>query len=333
MDYKYLGNTGVQVSELCFGTMSFGGDADKSTSLAMYKKARDRGINFFDCANVYQKGLAEEYLGEFSSAERQELILTTKAYFPFGDGINSKGASRKHLFESLHASLKRLKTDYVDLFYIHRFDDNMDLADIMRTLDDMVSQGKILYPAVSNFAAWQVVKANSIASERGYAPIRCIQPMYNLAKRQAEVEILPMAQSENIAVTSYSPLGGGLLTGKYGKNRKPETGRIVANKMYGRRYGDQINFNIAEAFTEFAEKNNMNPVSLAVRWVAAHSAVTAPIIGARNPGQLEDSLASVDINMTEEMRNEISSFSPEPPPATDRNEESTSFNYSAVLKK
>lgn len=333
MEYKYLGSTGIQVSELCFGTMSFGGDADKSTSQAMYKKARENGINFFDCANVYQKGLAEEFLGEFSSSERSKLVLTTKAYFPMDEGINSKGASRKHLFESLHSSLKRLKTDYVDLFYIHRFDDNMDLADTMRTLDDMVSQGKILYPAVSNFAAWQVVKANGLAKERGYAPIRCIQPMYNLAKRQAEVELLPMAESESIAVTSYSPLGGGLLTGKYGKDRKPESGRIVANKMYGRRYGDRINYEIAEAFSEYARKNNLNPISLAVRWAATHSAVTAPIIGARNPEQLDDSLASVDIDMTEELRNEISALSPTPPPATDRNEERSDFNYSAVLKK
>jgi len=333
MKYKYLGNTGVQVSELCFGTMSFGGDADKSTSLAMYKMAREKGINFFDCANVYQKGLAEEYLGEFSQSERAELVLTTKAYFPFDEGVNSKGASRKHLFDSLHKSLKRLKTDYIDLFYIHRFDDNADLGDTMRTLDDMVRQGKILYPAVSNFSAWQVIKANSIARERGYSEIKCIQPMYNLVKRQAEVELLPMAESENLAVTPYSPLGGGLLSGKYGRDRKPDLGRLVANKMYGERYGEKINYDVAEAYTNFALEQGYNPVSLAVSWVASRRGVTAPIIGARNPRQLEDSLASVDIQMTGELRREIASFSPEPPPATDRNEEKSEFNYGAVLKK
>lgn len=333
MKFKYLGDTGVQVSELCFGTMSFGGDADKNTSLEMFKTARDKGVNFFDCANVYQKGLAEEYLGEFADGERQELILTTKAYFPMDEGINSQGASRKHLFESLHSSLKRLKTDYVDLFYIHRFDDNTSLEETMRVLDDMVRQGKILYPAVSNFAAWQIVKANAIAKERGYTTIKCIQPMYNLVKRQAEVEILPMALNENIAVTSYSPLGGGLLTGKYGKERRPESGRIVSNKMYGHRYGDERNFETAEAFTKFAREKGLNPVSLAVRWVASHQAVTAPIIGARNVDQLKDSLGSVDIEMNDEMRQIISGFSVEPPPATDRNEEKGSFNYTAVLKK
>lgn len=333
MEFKYLGDTGVQVSELCFGTMSFGGDADKKTSLAMYKAARDKGINFFDCANVYQKGLAEEYLGEFMAHERSELIITTKAYFPFDEGVNSKGASRKHLFESLHASLKRLKTDYVDLFYIHRFDDNTALEETMRVLDDMIRQGKILYPAVSNFAAWQVMKAQSIARERGYTGIKCIQPMYNLAKRQAEVELLPMAESENIAVVSYSPLGGGLLTGKYGKNLRPDEGRIVSNKMYGRRYGEEKNFETAQLFTDFAKEKGYNPVSLAVKWVASHKAVTAPIIGARNPAQLEDSLNAVDIEMTDELRNTISTFSMAPPPPTDRNEEKSEFNYSAVLKK
>lgn len=333
MEYKYLGNTGVQVSELCFGTMSFGGDADKKNSLEMFSLARDRGVNFFDCANVYQKGLAEEFLGEFMAAERNQLIITTKAYFPFDENLNSRGASRKHLFESLHASLKRLKTDYVDLFYIHRFDENTDLEDTLRVLDEMVRQGKILYPAVSNFAAWQVMKANAIARDKGYSQIRCLQPMYNLVKRQAEVELLPMAESENMAVTSYSPLGGGLLTGKYGKNKKPEEGRIVSNKMYSHRYGDERNFETAQSFTAYAEEHGFNPVSLAVRWVAAHRAVTAPIVGARNAKQLKDSLDSVNIDMTDEMRKSISSFSVEPPPPTDRNEEKGDFNYSAVLKK
>lgn len=333
MEYQFLGNTGVKVSELCFGTMSFGGDADKKTSYEMYKATREAGINFYDCANVYQKGVAEEYLGEFISTDRQNLIITTKAYFPINDDINGRGASRKHLYQSLHDSLKRLKTDYVDLFYIHRFDDNTALSETMRVLDDMVREGKILYPAVSNFAAWQVAKANGIAEREGLSTIKCIQPMYNLVKRQAEVELLPMAYSENIGVTSYSPLGGGLLTGKYGRNRKPDSGRLVNNNMYGVRYSNESHYETAEKFSQFAENNGFNPVSLAVRWVSANKAVTAPIIGARSAAQLADSLKSVEINMTEDMRKEISLFSSEPPPATDRNEEQSSFNYSALLKK
>ena len=333
MNYRLLGNTGVKVSELCFGTMSFGGDADKKASYEMYKLTRDAGINFYDCANVYQKGVAEEFLGDFISEERNKLVITTKAYFPINDDVNGRGASRKHLYQSLHDSLKRLKTDYVDFFYIHRFDDDTSLPDTMRVLDDMVRDGKILYPAVSNFASWQVMKANGIADKEGYSPIKCIQPMYNLTKRQAEVELLPMAMSENMGVTSYSPLGGGLLTGKYGKSRKPDSGRLVSNKMYMKRYGDDKNYETAESFTEYAEKHGYNPVSLAIKWVASHKAITAPIIGARNADQLEDSLNSVDLVMTDEMRQTISSFSSEPAPATDRNEEQSDFNYSAVLKK
>jgi aryl-alcohol dehydrogenase-like predicted oxidoreductase len=333
MKYNYLGNTGVQVSELCFGTMSFGGDSDKSTSLAMYKETRDAGINFYDCANVYQKGLAEEYLGEFMAGDRQNLIVASKAFFPMGDEVNSRGASRKHLFDSLHKSLRRLKTDYLDLFYIHRFDDHTPLEETMRVLDDMVRQGKILYPSASNFASWQVMKANGIAAKEGLSPFKCLQPMYNLVKRQAEVELLPMAESENMAVISYSPLGGGLLSGKFSTKAKPEKGRLVSNPMYMTRYGNAKNYETAELFTQYAENHGYNPVSLAVKWVASHSAVTAPIIGARNVKQLRDSLASVHIDMTEEMREILSSFSEKPAPATDRNEEQTAFHYSSALKK
>lgn len=333
MEYKYLGDTGVKVSELCFGTMSFGGDSDKATSLAMYKKTREAGINFYDCADVYQHGLAEEYLGEFIGSERQNLIITTKSYFPLNQDVNGRGASRKHLFDSLHQSLKRLKTDYIDVFYIHKFDLHTPLDETMRVLDDMVRQGKILYPAASNFAAWQVMKGQGIAKQNGLSHFRCIQPMYNLVKRQAEVELLPMAESENIAVTSYSPLGGGLLTGKFSIKDKPDKGRLVTNDMYKTRYGSAKNYETAEQFTEYARKNGYNPVSLAVKWVASHGAVTAPIIGARNVKQLNDSLASVDITMSDELRETISTFSETPSPATDRNEEQTSFNYSAALQK
>lgn len=333
MEYRYLGNTGIKVSELCFGTMSFGGDADKKTSYDMYNRCREKGVNFFDCANVYQKGRAEEFLGEFTREERKKLIISTKAFFPIDDDVNSRGASRKHLFDSLHDSLKRLKTDYIDFFYIHHFDENTDIEETMRALGDMVRQGKILYPAASNFAAWQLMKANGFASSGGLSPFKCIQPMYNLLKRQAEVELFPMAISEKLGVTSYSPLGGGLLTGKFRRNKRPDQGRMVSNEMYKKRYGAERNMNAVEKFVSYAESLGLNPVSLAVRWVSTHRALTAPIIGARNVNQLNDSLNSVDIDMSEEMRNIISSFSEEPAPPTDRSEEKTDLNYTEALKK
>lgn len=327
MEYRFLGQTGVKVSALCFGTMSFGGDADEEASAAMFHRCREVGINFFDCANVYQHGLAEEILGRLAKDCRDELVLTSKVYFPMGKDVNARGASRRHIMQSVEASLKRLQTDYLDVYFIHRFDDFTALEETLRALDDLVQQGKILYPAVSNFAAWQVEKALGISARYGWAPVGVIQPMYNLVKRQAEVEIFPMAQAENLGVIPYSPLGGGLLSGKYSRDKRPNRGRLVENKMYQVRYGVGNAYEIAEKFTAFAQENGYNPVSLAVAWVGAHPAVTAPIIGARSVEQLEDSLRAIDIQMTPDLWNQIASLSPTPPPATDRNEEATAHNY------
>lgn len=321
MGYKFLGNTGVKVSSLCFGTMSFGGDADEETSAAMFHRCREVGINFFDCANGYAGGRSEEILGQLIADCRNEVIITSKVYFPTDSDINAAGASRRHIMIAIENSLRRLKTDRLDLYFIHRFDDRTPLEETLRALDDLVRQGKILYPAASNFAAWQVAKALGISAKEGWARFECLQPMYNLVKRQAEAEIFPMAQSENLGVIPYSPLGGGSLTGKYGVSHRPKSGRLVENKMYQARYGDPSVYEIAEKFTNFAREQGFDPVSLAVAWVVSHPAVTAPIIGARNLEQLEGSLKSLEIDMTPELRAEISAFSPDPPPATDRSEE------------
>lgn len=321
MEYKLLGNTGVKVSTLCFGTMSFGDTADEQISAVMFNRCREVGINIFDCANVYAGGRSEEILGDLIGDRRDELVITSKVFFPTGSDINARGASRRHIQSAVEASLKRLQTDYIDIYFIHKFDVSTPIEETLRVLDDLVKSGKILYPAASNFAAWQVAKALGISAREGLARFECIQPMYNVVKRQAEVEILPMAQSENVGVIPYSPLGGGLLTGKYGTDKRPDAGRLVENQMYQARYGKAINYEVAERFTAFARERNLNPASLAVAWVAGHPAVTAPIIGARNLGQLEGSLKSLDIDMTPELRGEISALSPEPPPATDRLEE------------
>lgn len=318
MEYRYLGSTGIQVSALCFGTMSFGGDADEATSAAMFRRCRDAGINFFDCANVYSGGRAEEILGKLIAGNRDELVITSKFFFPTGKGVNNRGASRRHILLAVEASLKRLQTDYLDLYFIHSFDPHTSLESTLRALDDLVRQGKILYPAVSNFAAWQIAKALGISAKEGLARFECIQPMYNLVKRQAEVEILPLAQAENLGVIPYSPLGGGLLTGKYGVSRRPKTGRLVDLAHYQIRYGEPWVYQTAEQFTGLARELGVEPAALAVAWVAAHPAVTAPIIGARNLAQLEGSLKAVDIDMTPELRDRISALSQAPPPPTDR---------------
>ena len=327
MKYKLLGKTGVEVSELCLGTMAFGGAADKKESSKMFNICRDAGINFFDCANVYEKGLSEEILGDLISDNRDQFVITSKVYFPMGDDANARGGSRKHIMSAVHESLKRLKTEYIDIYFLHRFDDFTPIEETLRAMDDLVSSGKILYLGASNYAAWQVAKALGISAKNGWSRFECIQPMYNLVKRQAEVEILPMALSEEVSVISYSPLGGGLLSGKYGVDKRPKDGRLIENKMYAERYSDPKMYKIAENLISLAKKQGCSPISLVIAWVASHPAITAPIIGGRNADQLEPSLRSLDINMTDELRNLISGLSPEPPLATDRNEENTEFNY------
>lgn len=327
MKYKDFGQTGVKISELCFGTMSFGAEADEKTSAEMFAYCRDKGINIFDCADLYARGRSEEILGRLIKDCREEVLITSKVYFPTGPDINAMGANRRHIMYAVEGSLRRLGTDRIDVYFIHRFDDITPLEETLRALNDLVHQGKILYLGLSNFAAWQVEKAIGLTALHGWAPVACIQPMYNLVKRQAEVEILPMAQAEKLGVLPYSPLAAGLLSGKYGKNKKPASGRLVENKIYQARYGEDWVYEVAEKFTEFARTHGYNPVSLAIAWVGSHPAVTAPIIGARNVEQLKDAVAATEIEMTEELRQEISRLSPEPPPATDRSEEKTEVHF------
>jgi aryl-alcohol dehydrogenase-like predicted oxidoreductase len=303
--------------------MSFGGDADEATSAAMFHRCREAGVNFFDTANSYSGGRSEEILGRLiaESECRDEIVLTSKVRGQVGSDVNARGTSRRHIMQQIEKSLRRLGTDRLDLYFLHGFDRLTPMEESLRALDDLVRQGKILYPAVSNWAAWQIAKALGISAAKHLARFECIQPMYNLAKRQAEVEILPLAHAEGVGVISYSPLGGGLLTGKYGVDRRPETGRVVQNKMYAARYGDPINYEVADRLTAYAQAHSQHPATLAVAWVMAHPAITAPIIGARNVEQLAPSLAAAEIKMTPEWRAELSALSPAPPPATDRSEE------------
>jgi aryl-alcohol dehydrogenase-like predicted oxidoreductase len=327
MQTRFLGQTGVRVSELGFGTMSFGGEADAAMSRAMFERCRDAGVNLFDCADVYQGGRSEKILGGLIADCRDEVVIMTKAYFPTSSDPNARGNSRYHLVRAVEASLRRLATDRIDMFFLHRMDDAMPLEETLRAVETLLQQGKILYPAVSNFAAWQTLKALGIAERRGWQPIVATQPMYNLAKRQAEVEILPSAQAEGLGVITYGPLGGGLLSGKYGTKARPDRGRLVNNLMYTTRYEAADNYAIAERFTALAAERGENPVSLAIAWVAAHPAVTAPLIGARNLEQLETCLAATEVSIDEALYATIAGLSPTPPPATDRNEETSAHNF------
>lgn len=321
MNYNELGKTGVKVSELCFGTMSFGGDADEAESARMFNACRDKGINFFDCADGYSRGKAETILGHLMKEIRDELVITSKCFVPMADDVNARGANRRHILNAVESSLKRLDTDRLDVLFMHRWDQMVPLEETLRALEKLVADGKVLYIGASNYAAWQIALGLGISEKNAWPRFDVIQPMYSLVKRQAESEIFPLARAKELGVISYSPVGGGLLSGKYGRDKRPDAGRLTSNKEYINRYGEDWVFDVASDFSEYANSKNIHHVSLAVAWAGANPAVTCPIIGARSLEQLQPSLESVDIDMTEEMYSEIASLSRTPPPATDRLEE------------
>ncbi|MDB9998375.1 aldo/keto reductase [Alphaproteobacteria bacterium] len=316
---KY-GPNEIENSSLCFGTMQFGDGADEKDSQEMYEACRNSGINFFDTAYVYTGGKSELILGKLISKDRDNIILITKAG-------SVGGSSGSNIRTQLEDSLRRLNQDFVDVFFLHHWDDNIALEETFETLKELKEEKKFFQLGVSNFSAWQVMKAKALAEKYGFPNVDILQPMYNLVKRQAEVEILPMAKSENIGVISYSPLGGGLLTGKYetenNTSNKNSSGRLHDNAKYKLRYGQRWMYEAASKLQKLAEDINYDPIALAVAWVSSNDAITAPIISARNLKQLKPSLDSVNINLDEATYNLISQISPTPPPATDRLEETS----------
>ena len=313
---KY-GPNNIENSSLCFGTMQFGDGADERDSQEMYEACRENGVNFFDTAFVYTGGESEKILGNLIREEREKIILITKAG-------SVGGSSGKNIRSQLEQSLKRLNQDYVDIFFLHHWDDNVPLEETFETLQKLKEEKKFFQLGVSNFSAWQVLKANLVAQKHNFPSVDILQPMYNIVKRQAEVEILPMAKSEDIGVISYSPLGGGLLTGKYASSmssNKNSSGRLHENEKYKIRYGQDWMYKAAHSLKNLANELNYDPIALAVAWVLNNDAVTAPIISARNLKQLKPSLDSVKISLDHETYKLISNISPTPAPATDRLEE------------
>ena len=315
MKYTRLGKTGLEISQVCLGTMTFGNEAEESVSRAIMNDAFDRGVNFFDCAHNYNKGLTEEILGRWIGPHRDELLLTTKIFFPFGGGRNDQGLSRRNIIASVERSLKRMQTDRIEILYLHHWDENVAVEESLCAVNTLVEQGKILYLGISNFAAWQVATAIGFTRLKNLAPVVCIQPMYSLVKRQAEVELLPLADYEGLAVFPYNAIGAGLLTGKY---LRGESGRLQEAEMYRQRYDNPQYVEITRRFVEYAAQKQVSPAALAVAWVMAHPAVTAPIIGARNLDQFRDTLQCLDMALNEEERAAITALSIDPPSATDR---------------
>ncbi|MEM9267841.1 MAG: aldo/keto reductase, partial [Pseudomonadota bacterium] len=296
---------------LAFGTMQFGGTADEAASAEMFAACRAAGVTHFDTAWVYTEGESERITGRLIAEERDKIVLATK--------INYQGSgARDVMWGQWEDSKRRLGLDHVDILYLHRWNDQSPLIEQLETMAEIQAQGGFSHLGVSNWAAWQVMKGQAICAAEGFPPIQVLQPMYNLVKRQAEVELLPMCQSEGIAVFGYSPLGGGLLTGKYGTG---SAGRLASDSRYKARYGQDWMHDAAAGLSAIALEAGLHPATLAVRWAMAHPGHTAPLISARSAEQLAPSLAALSADIPQDVMARVAALSPKPAPATDRLEE------------
>ena len=327
MKYKKLGNSGLYISELVLGTMTFGDGTDESECAEIFHRALDAGMNLIDTADLYANGHTEEILRPLIAPHRDEILVATKGFFPLDDNPNHRGSSRLHLTKAIEDSLRRLGTDYIDIYYLHRFDDHVPLEETLYTMDDAIRAGKIRYLGFSNFAAWQIEKALGMQERLHLNRAVVLQPQYSLIKRQAESEILPCAKAEGLGVMSYSPLAAGLLTGKYLSGNE---GRLATNYKYQMRFSEREIPEYVQGFVAVAQEFGLNPASLAIAWVMANPAITAPIIGARKMAHLEAALGATQIEMHSELYSRISSCTPAPANATDRLEEKVGDAFSFV---
>src|ERR687888_726785 len=317
MRYKLLGKTGLRVSELCLGGMTFGEDwgsmlpgASKQEARKIFDIFANKGGNFIDTANVYQKGTSEKYIGEFISSEREKFVLATKYTLTTNpDDPNASGNHRKNLVQSVDASLKRLNTNYIDLLWVHVWDPMTPIEEVMRALDDMVRSGKILYIGISDAPAWVVSYTDAIAKLRGWTPFVGIQIMYNLIERSAERDLLPMARALDIGVTAWSPLAGGVLSGKYSKSTQKnanEQKRYTANNPMSASFVNERNISIATEVQVIAKETNRTPSQIALNWIRQQHTgkdavgVIIPIIGARTEAQINDNLGCLDFELTQD---------------------------------
>ncbi|GAW36720.1 L-glyceraldehyde 3-phosphate reductase [Roseovarius sp. A-2] len=301
---------GTPASQVAFGTMQFGGTADERASRGMFDACLAAGITHFDTAHLYTDGASETLLGRFAAPHRDRLVIATKAGY-------SGGAGADNIRAQFDLSRQRLGMDHVDILYLHRFDRDTPLEETLECFADLKSRGQISHVGLSNFAAWQVMKAACIGV-RFDLPISVLQPMYSLVKRQAEVEILPMAASEGMVVAGYSPLAGGLLTGKYARG---ETGRLTGNERYAIRYGKDWMRDAAAGLVEIAAELGTDPATLAVAWASRHPARPVPLISGRSATQIAPSLAAMTFDMDDALYARVAALTPTPPPATDRTEE------------
>ena len=308
MKYKLLGKIGLRVSELALGTMTFGEEWGWGTSKAESKKvfnayAKDDG-NFIDTANRYTEGTSEKFVGEFISSDREHFVVATKyTLFMRRDDPNFSGNHRKNMVQSLEASLKRLNTDYIDLYWLHAWDFTTPMEEVLRALDDMVRAGKILYIGVSDTPAWVVSRMNTIAELRGWTQFVGLQIKYSLLERTAERDLLPMARELDIGVTPWAVIGGGILSGKYNKNKKAK-GRAKTHKTI-----NNDSLKIAGEVIKVAEAIGCTPSQVAINWVRKQPGVMIPIIGAKTVKQLKDNLDCLNFSLSDKQMNKLSEAS------------------------
>ena len=298
MELRQLGRTGVRVSEACLGAMTFGRETPEDESYEILARYLDAGGNFIDTANAYNHGASEEILGRALEGRRDQIVLATKCRMPMGDGPNQRGASRRVIREQVDASLRRLRTDWIDLYQIHCWDRDTPIEETVSTLDDLVREGKVRYVGASNYTGWQLATALGVARAGGWEPYVSLQPQYSLVSRDIERELLPLAEYAGLAVLPWSPLGGGMLSGKYRPGETPAANTRAADRtpsavLMRMRIQEERNFAVAQTVADLADEVGKTMAQVALNWVLHAPGVTAPILGARTVAQIEDNLGAI----------------------------------------
>ena len=303
MEYVRLGRAGVKVSRICLGCMSFGNDADWKLDIdkarPIVKRSIDLGINFFDTANAYSNGRSEEIIGELLRDYRQDVVLATKVYFPVSEKPNQRGLSRLHITKQIDSSLKRLGTDHVDLYQIHRWDYETPVEETLRTLDALVHQGKVRYIGASSMWAWQFERALWIGDRLGLERFVSMQNHYNLCYREEEREMIPLCHDQGIGLLPWSPLAKGFLSGKYKREEKPNSKRFKSDELLGERFFRPEDFDVVERLQEVANEKGVSPAQVAISWLI-HKGVTAPLVGPTKIEHVEEAASAVDVKLTED---------------------------------
>jgi len=306
MEYVNLGTTGLKVSRICFGTMTYGDPQwrdwvlPEEKSRPFIRRAVELGINFFDTADMYSLGASEEVLGRAIKdlVDRKDVVIATKVFWPTGNGPNDRGLSRKHIMDSIDASLRRLGTDHVDLYYIHRWDYETPIEETLQTLDDLVRSGKVRYLGASSMHAWQLMKALGLADRHGWSRFVVMQNHYNLIHREEEREMMPLCRSEGVGVVPWSPMARGFLAGNRKRGERGVTTRDASDQMAHDYYFRDPDFDILERVAALAEAKNVKPAQIALAWLLHQPGVTAPVIGATKMHQLEEAVEAVEIHLT-----------------------------------